>query len=50
MNEFSCVPKRNGTISLLKLFFSLVIILMHYSIPSEIGGTGYLFGGGVYLC
>ena len=38
--------KRNGTITLLKLIFTGVIIFMHYSIPCETGGNEFLFGGG----
>lgn len=43
------MKKLNGSISLLKFAFSLMIVIMHWSwvIPHEEGR--YLFGGGVFV-
>lgn len=38
--------KRNGTVSIVKFVFCLVIILMHYSIPAKVGQSERLFEGG----
>lgn len=43
-------PKRNGTVSIIKILFCSIIVIMHYGIPSTINGSEYMFGGGVYFC
>lgn len=40
--------RRNGAISGIKLLFCMIIIMMHYNIPSEFGE--YMFEGGVLIC
>lgn len=42
-------PKRNGTVSIIKILFCSIIVIMHYGIPSTINGSEYMFGGGIFL-
>lgn len=42
------MKKKNGIVSIIKFIYCIIIIVMHFGLPSTYGE--YLFEGGVSVC